>query len=87
MRDRDAHDSVLKADASLDDRQRREWIKYQLRLKDSSMAKIARRLGVSRQAVTNALVSPYPRMERAIAYELGTTPDQLWPERYVPRKH
>ncbi|MDQ2069345.1 helix-turn-helix domain-containing protein [Natronospira bacteriovora] len=65
-----------------DSRQRREWIKYQLRLRGSSLAQVARDQGVSRDAATLALRKPYPRMERAIADALGLRPEQLWPERY-----
>lgn len=64
---------------------RNEWIKYQLRLRGSSMSQLARRLGVTRQAVRNALSSSYPKMERAIAHELGLPPEAIWPERYQSR--
>ncbi|MEA5444715.1 helix-turn-helix domain-containing protein [Gammaproteobacteria bacterium AB-CW1] len=63
-------------------RQRREWIKYQLRLRGSSLADVARRHGVSRDAAILALRKPYPRMERAIAEAIGLKPQQIWPERY-----
>jgi Ner family transcriptional regulator len=66
----------------LDDRARREWIKYQLRVRGSSLSALARELGVSRHATRLALDKPYPRMERAIAAKLGLQPKQLWPERY-----
>lgn len=62
---------------------RNEWIKYQLRIRGSSMSELARRLGVTRQAVRNALTSPYPKMERAIAWEIGREPADIWPERYL----
>jgi len=66
--------------------QRNEWIKYQLRIRGSSMSDLARRLGVTRQAVRNALSGPYPRMERAIAHEIGRPPEHIWPERYRHEK-
>jgi Ner family transcriptional regulator len=66
----------------LDARARREWIKYQLRVRGSSLSAIARELGVSRHAPRLALDKPYPRMERAIAAKLGVEPRSLWPERY-----
>ena len=66
----------------LDQDQRREWIKYQLRVRGSSLSAIARELGVSRHAPRLALVRPYPRMEQAIADKLDMEPLQLWPERY-----
>lgn len=66
--------------------QRNEWIKFQLRVRGSSLSKLARRLGVTRQAVRNALSAPYPKMERAIANELGLPPQAIWPERYERRR-
>ncbi|MGK7345429.1 MAG: helix-turn-helix domain-containing protein [Candidatus Nitrospinota bacterium M3_3B_026] len=63
-------------------RERREWIKYQLRLRGDNLASIAREMGVSRHASILALRKPYPRMERAIAGKLGMSPSALWPERY-----
>lgn len=65
--------------------QRNEWIKFQLRMRGSSLSKLARRLGVTRQAVRNALSAPYPRMERIIAAEIGLEPENIWPERYRER--
>ena len=62
--------------------QRNEWIKFQLRIRGSSMSQLARDLGVTRQAVRNALSSRYPRMERVIAAEIGLNPATIWPERY-----
>ncbi|MDZ7749366.1 MAG: helix-turn-helix domain-containing protein [Halofilum sp. (in: g-proteobacteria)] len=73
------------ADIPADPVQRNEWIKFQLRLRGSSMSQLARRLGVTRQAVRNALAAPYPRMERAIAAEIGLEPEHIWPERYAGR--
>lgn len=71
------------SDIPADPVQRNEWIKYQLRVRGSSLSKLARRLGVTRQAVRNALSSPYPKMERAIAEELELRPEDIWPERYA----
>lgn len=65
--------------------QRNEWIKFQLRMRGTSMSDLARRLGVTRQAVRNALTAPYPKMERIIARELGLDPETIWPERYRHR--
>lgn len=63
--------------------QRREWIKYELRLRGSSLSAVARELGVVRQAVAIALCRPYPRMEEAIAQKLELSPKNIWPERYA----
>ncbi|MEF8834253.1 MAG: helix-turn-helix domain-containing protein [Halofilum sp. (in: g-proteobacteria)] len=65
-----------------DPMQRNEWIKFQLRIRGSSLSQLARDLGVTRQAVRNALSSRYPRMERVIAAEIGLNPERIWPERY-----
>ena len=61
---------------------RREWIKFQLRVRGSSLSALARELGVTRHAPRLALVKPYPKMERVIAEKLDMRPEQLWPERY-----
>lgn len=61
---------------------RREWIKFQLKLRGTSYAKIGEQLGVSRHAPKRALYVSYPKMERAIAAALEMTPEQIWPERY-----
>jgi Ner family transcriptional regulator len=65
---------------------RREWIKFQLRLCGTNLSALARELGVSRQAMGQTLVSPYPKMERAIAARLGMAPWDIWPERYARRQ-
>ena len=59
-----------------------EWIKFQLRARGTSLAKLARSLNVSGPAVKNCKRSAYPRMERAIAAALGLKPAELWPERW-----
>ena len=59
-----------------------EWIKFQLRAKGTSLAKLARDLHVSGPAVKNVKRTAYPRMERAIAKALSLDVRQLWPERW-----
>lgn len=59
-----------------------EWIKFQLRAKGTSLAKVARKMNVSISAVLNVKRLPYPRMERAIAKALGLEPNELWPDRW-----
>jgi Ner family transcriptional regulator len=63
---------------------RREWIKYQLKIRGISIAKLARTHNASRQAVSTALTRSNPRWEHVIAHALGTKPNSLWPERYDP---
>lgn len=70
------------AEIPLDPALRWEWIKFQLRARGTSLAKLSRELGVSDTAVKNAKRTAYPRMERAIAAALGLRPADLWPERW-----
>ncbi|MBO9401163.1 helix-turn-helix domain-containing protein [Shimia sp. R9_3] len=63
---------------------RHERIKYDLRLLGTSLAQISRELGVSISSVST-VSQGYRRSERiqkAIAVQLGTSPEVLWPERY-----
>lgn len=70
------------AEIPLDPALRWEWIKFQLRARGTSLAKLSRELGVSDTAVKNVKRTAYPRMERAIAAALGLRPVDLWPERW-----
>ncbi|WP_325436897.1 helix-turn-helix domain-containing protein [Pseudomonas nitroreducens] len=64
-----------------------EWIKYQLRLRKCSTATVARKLGITIRCIRKAKECAYPKVERAIASELGTTPDKLWPQRWLDESH
>jgi lambda repressor-like predicted transcriptional regulator len=59
------------------------WIQYQLRLKKSSFARIARRIGITRQAVRKCVLSPPPRIADEISADLGISRKRLWPHRYA----
>lgn len=59
-------------------------IKAALEKSGWSMRGLARHLGVVPSAVTAVLRRPYPRMERAIAAEIGVEPCRIWPSRYRP---
>ncbi|MDX1465587.1 MAG: helix-turn-helix domain-containing protein [Halomonas sp.] len=72
----------MRPDIPINPEQRWEWLKYQLRTRGTSLAKVANSLKVSRAAVLNAKQLPYPRVERAIASELGLHPGEIWPERW-----
>jgi len=63
---------------------RREWIKYQLRLKGYSLRGLGREYGYSGDNAIAALKRPYPKWERIIAEKLGLLPHELWSERYDP---
>ncbi|WP_306102479.1 helix-turn-helix domain-containing protein [Pseudomonas sp. SJZ079] len=69
-------------DVPHDPARRWEWIKYQLRVRGSSAANLARQLGITDRAIRATKERSYPRVERAIAAALGTTPEMLWPERW-----
>ncbi|WP_257154449.1 helix-turn-helix domain-containing protein [Pseudomonas sp. ICMP 8385] len=59
-----------------------EWIKYQLRVRGTSMAELARQLEVTPRAIRNAKSTPYPRIERSLARALCLEPADIWPERW-----
>ncbi|SEE37506.1 Ner family transcriptional regulator [Pseudomonas costantinii] len=69
-------------DIPLDLERRWEWIKFQLRVRGTNLAELARDQGLSDSAVRNAKKRPYPSVEREIAKALGLQPAQLWPERW-----
>lgn len=56
-----------------------------LRLAGTSLAQIARDLGVTPTTVTSVSQGDRRsrRIERTIAQHLSTTPAKLWPERYL----
>jgi Ner family transcriptional regulator len=66
-----------------DPAERKAWIKYQLEIKGSSFADLARETGNSRQTVRKSLDIKYPKWDRAIAKKIGMTPAEIWPERYA----
>ncbi len=61
---------------------RREWIKYQLKIRGYTLAKLSYLFSNNRKSVTQALRVPVPKWERVIARILGLRPQDLWPERY-----
>jgi Ner family transcriptional regulator len=62
--------------------ERRVWIWVQLRLRGTSLRRLAAENGVSQQAMSHALVSPSSHLEEVIAQALGLTAQQLFPERF-----
>lgn len=63
--------------------ERRAWVTYQLRCKNTSLTAIVRQRGVSRQTIYNALMVPSLPSEKAIAEALGLEVSELFPERYT----
>lgn len=74
----------MKTTVPTDPEKRWEWVKFQLRVRGSSLALVARELGVGRNAVINVKRTRYPRVERAIARKLEMTPRDIWPDRWHP---
>ncbi|EQD70196.1 hypothetical protein B1A_06422, partial [mine drainage metagenome] len=75
-------------------REQHERIKMRLRLAGSSLAAVARELGVAATTVTTVSQGARRsrRIEAGIAAKLGVGPAELWPERYsapksTPRRH
>lgn len=66
----------------LDADKRRDWIKYKLKIRGTSLADLGRQHQTSRQNVSTALYRPNPKWEFIIASELGLSPAEIWPERY-----
>lgn len=70
------------------DLQHHEFLKFQLRSAGTSMAQVARKLGISQSSVT-VVSQGYRRSHRVqeeIARQLGTTPQLLFPERYIAKE-
>ena len=59
-------------------------LKAELRIRGTSLAQIARDLGVSGTSMSLVGLGKHRsrRIERAIAQALDTDPEQLWPDRY-----
>ncbi|WP_216891581.1 MULTISPECIES: helix-turn-helix domain-containing protein [Pseudomonas] len=72
----DSHNIPLDLDS------RWEWVKYQLRIRGTSIADLAREAGLNESAFRNAKRRAYPRVERDIANALNMLPGQIWPERW-----
>jgi len=65
-------------------KQRHTQIKYALNMRGSSLAQVANFLGLSQSTVTQVSQGRgrSRRVESALASALGTTPEQLFPDRY-----
>ncbi|EFP0183606.1 transcriptional regulator [Escherichia coli] len=74
--------NTLVGELPSDPNEKREWIKYNLKINGMTLASLARQHQTSRQVLSRALYKQNPRWEHEIAKALGTKPTQLWPERY-----
>lgn len=61
---------------------RRAWLVYQLRLRGWSLAELARQEGVNYEALARTMVEPNSHLEPIVARVLGTTVQELFPERF-----
>lgn len=61
---------------------RRAWVGYQLKLRGTSLAELARQEGVSDTALHMALMTPSSHLEEVIANALDLTARDLFPERF-----
>lgn len=59
-----------------------EWIKYQLKLKRTSLTDLGSSLGVTRQAISHVKTRHHPEFEKIIAQTIEVLPEQIWPDRY-----
>jgi Ner family transcriptional regulator len=50
-----------------------------------TLRKLSLAIGLSPNALNNALDRPWPRAERIIAEAIGVTPETIWPSRYAHR--
>ncbi len=69
----------LEAFALLNLTNKREWVKARLREEGSSLAQVAKDLGVTPSAVTHALSGRHrsPLIIQAIAARIGVDPDEI----------
>ncbi|CRE40112.1 TPA: helix-turn-helix domain-containing protein [Yersinia enterocolitica] len=57
-----------------------------LRKKDTTLAAVSRKAGLSSSTLANALTRPWPKGERLIAECLEIHPSEIWPTRYFDSK-
>ncbi|QUG74969.1 transcriptional regulator [Erwinia sp. E602] len=70
----------------MDNQTRKNWhrqdILAAIRKCKGSLAALSVEHGLASGTLANALVKPWPKGELIIALALGTTPQEIWPERY-----
>lgn len=78
-------DIINQAGAERDEKALRIAVLTMLKMQGTSMAALARSLGIQPGAARVVFARPYPRVEMAVAYRLGIKPQDLWPDRYDAR--
>lgn len=56
-----------------------------LKKRGTSLAALSREVGLSSSTLANALTRPWPKGESIIAQALNTSPERIWPNRYVDK--
>lgn len=54
-----------------------------LKRRGTILARLSRESGLASTTLNNALARRWPKGERIIAQALGTTPEEIWPSRYI----
>jgi len=62
--------------------ERATWVQGVLKLKGSSLSKLAKQAGYKRQSMSQTMYQPNARLEPIIAQAVGTTVQELFPERF-----
>lgn len=57
-----------------------------LKKRGTSLAALSRKAGLSSSTLANALNRPWAKGELLIAQALNTSPEVIWPERYIDEK-
>ncbi|KLN96430.1 helix-turn-helix domain-containing protein [Moellerella wisconsensis] len=50
------------------------------------LSQVSRRAGLASSTLSNALQRPWPKGEAIIAHQLGISPMDIWPSRYINNK-
>jgi Ner family transcriptional regulator len=56
-----------------------------LRKQGSSLAALAREVGLAKGTLGNAIYRPWAKGEKIIAEKLGVHPSEIWPSRYFDK--
>lgn len=57
-----------------------------MKKRQTSLAELSRRVGLSSGTLANALKRPWPKGEFIIAAALGMHPSEIWPSRYFDKR-
>lgn len=63
----------------------KQRILYELRVRGTTAAALARREGLSRSTLYGAMEQPYPRVHSLISEVIGVKRQTIWPEYYDRR--